>query len=183
LNPTTGHSVRAFRPISPPNPKIAFIAEAPGENEVREGKPLVGASGKEFQSMCCLAGIDPDATFRGNVISIRGQIHLSMNSLSENEIRQRLQQLREIHPRARVGRIGAYSIRSGVLDIFTLDSGMNFHDCTLNLLRTGPTSYVLSVESPCGLWRIPLLSLSCVAQPDKAPALFAPSNSSGPTTP
>lgn len=57
---------------SPPQPRIAFIAEAPGENEVRKGEPLVGASGHEFRSMCSLAGIDPDATFRGNVISIRG---------------------------------------------------------------------------------------------------------------
>jgi uracil-DNA glycosylase len=57
---------------SPSNPRIAFIAEAPGENELRAGQPLVGASGQEFRAMCRLAGIDPDTTFRGNVISIRG---------------------------------------------------------------------------------------------------------------
>lgn len=41
-----------------PNPRIAFVGEAPGISEVEKGIPLVGASGNVFNSMLRTANLD-----------------------------------------------------------------------------------------------------------------------------
>jgi uracil-DNA glycosylase len=47
--------------------KIAFVAEAPGDEEECFGKPLVGPSGRLFNQMLQVAGIDRDACLVTNV--------------------------------------------------------------------------------------------------------------------
>ncbi len=47
---------------------IAFVAQSPGKNEVKEGRPLVGASGKLLQEICVTAGIDFSTCALLNVI-------------------------------------------------------------------------------------------------------------------
>jgi hypothetical protein len=126
--------------------------------------------------MCLLAGIDPDATFRGNVISIRGNQLASTSSLLEKRDQTALAGIAGDPPPGTTWNDWGVKILFDLQDISIQHSGMNFQDCTLNLSRTGPTSYVLSVESPCGLWRIPVLSLSCAAQLDRAPAPSASSS-------
>jgi hypothetical protein len=178
----TGNSVRAF-PLSPLPPQGSPSLQKPPEKTKSErASPSSAQVEKNSERCVCSRALIRMKPSEAMSYPFAVQIPHSMSSLSENEIKAHLQQLRETHPRAQVGRIGAYSIRSGVLDIFTLDSGVNFQDCTLNLSRLSPTSYVLSVESPCGLWRIPLLSLSCEAQLDRGPGRSDPLSSFLPIT-
>ena len=51
--------------------RIAFVGQSPGKNEVDQGLPLVGASGKLLQSACAKAGIDWLSCYRGNVCEFR----------------------------------------------------------------------------------------------------------------
>jgi len=50
---------------------IAFVAQTPGKNEVKELKPLVGASGQLLQEVCVTAGIDFDTCALLNVVGFR----------------------------------------------------------------------------------------------------------------
>lgn len=52
---------------SPPHPRLAFVAEAPGDDEMDRGRPLVGPSGRVFNSMLRSANIDRDDVWVGNV--------------------------------------------------------------------------------------------------------------------
>lgn len=45
------------KPSGPADAKILYVAEAPGSEEEREGKPLVGSSGQEFTRCLTEAGI------------------------------------------------------------------------------------------------------------------------------
>lgn len=45
----------------PPNAKLMAVAEAPGGEEERQGRPLVGQAGQEFDRMLAEAGIDRTA--------------------------------------------------------------------------------------------------------------------------
>lgn len=45
-------------PTGPSPAKLMLIAEAPGQNEEREGKPLIGKAGEELNRMLVEAGID-----------------------------------------------------------------------------------------------------------------------------
>src|ERR1019366_3112538 len=47
--------------------RIAFVGEAPGEDEVREGRPFVGFSGRLLWEEASKAGIVRDACFIGNI--------------------------------------------------------------------------------------------------------------------
>lgn len=61
-------------PFDPPlqSPcKIAFVAEAPGSIEVLDGKPLVGPSGKIFDSMLRMAGINRQACLISNLFNVQ----------------------------------------------------------------------------------------------------------------
>lgn len=51
--------------------KLAIIGEAPGADEVREGRPFVGMSGRFLTSLISKAGIVRDACFIGNVCQHR----------------------------------------------------------------------------------------------------------------
>ena len=56
-----------MRSVGPKNAKIFLIGEAPGVEELLQGSPFVGASGKELRRMLKQAGIDPGDCFLTNV--------------------------------------------------------------------------------------------------------------------
>lgn len=63
-NPVRGHG--PDRPV-----KLAFVAEGPGANEVRQGEPLVGKSGRLWQSTLQALGIDPEGVYKDSVVACR----------------------------------------------------------------------------------------------------------------
>lgn len=63
-------------PVVPPqvpasDVKVAFCAEAPGENEEKEGKPLVGWSGKVFLAAIEAAGFKKEEVLKTNAVLCR----------------------------------------------------------------------------------------------------------------
>lgn len=62
-----------FGPIVPPygptSARIAIVGEAPDEEESRQGRPLVGASGQELARMLSIAGLNLADCFKTNVFS------------------------------------------------------------------------------------------------------------------
>lgn len=60
-----------IRATGPAPAKVMIVGEAPGEQEVREGIPFVGASGQELGKMLSEAGIMRSACFVTNVIRER----------------------------------------------------------------------------------------------------------------
>lgn len=54
-----------------PNSPIFFVGEAPGAEEVEEGRPFVGAAGRELRALCNTVGIDLNECSIGNVFSLR----------------------------------------------------------------------------------------------------------------
>jgi len=65
------HFKPCIRAIGPPQAKIAFVGEAPGETEEQIGLPLVGASGQEFTSMLQDVGIERRHCYLTNVLFSR----------------------------------------------------------------------------------------------------------------
>ncbi len=59
------------KPTGPSDAKILFIAEAPGAEEEREGKPLIGSSGQEFTRCLKEAGIPREICRLDNVFHWR----------------------------------------------------------------------------------------------------------------
>jgi uracil-DNA glycosylase len=51
--------------------KVAIVAQSPGKNELKEGIPLVGASGKLLRECVTRAGLDWPTCLRTNVIQYR----------------------------------------------------------------------------------------------------------------
>ena len=60
-----------IRPSGPCPATIMLVGEAPGEQEVAQGAPFVGASGQELSRMLQEAGIMRSACFITNVVRIR----------------------------------------------------------------------------------------------------------------
>jgi uracil-DNA glycosylase family 4 len=54
-------------PYIPEQIQVAFIGEAPGEEEVRAGRPFVGRAGDELRHWCELAGVDFSKAYLDNV--------------------------------------------------------------------------------------------------------------------
>lgn len=50
---------------------IAYVGEAPGADEDREGKPFVGRAGQLLDRLTFGAGIDPGSVFKTNVLCCR----------------------------------------------------------------------------------------------------------------
>jgi len=48
-----------------------LVGEAPGADEVTEGRPFVGASGKKLRAALTELGLDADSTYITNVVKIR----------------------------------------------------------------------------------------------------------------
>lgn len=58
-------------PHGPEDADILMLAESPGENEEREGVPLVGKAGWQFNGACSVNGINRDRTLIVNTILCR----------------------------------------------------------------------------------------------------------------
>lgn len=58
-------------PSGPRDAKIMVVGEAPGADEVREGKPFVGYSGKLLRDVLMSVGIDPSKVFFTNLCRYR----------------------------------------------------------------------------------------------------------------
>jgi uracil-DNA glycosylase len=61
----------SMRPSGPKTAKIMLIGEAPGMEEMMQGAPFVGASGKELRRMLTQVGIDPRSCYMTNVFFSR----------------------------------------------------------------------------------------------------------------
>lgn len=59
------------RPVGPCPAQIMIVGEAPGEREVMQGQPFVGASGDELGRMLSEAGIMRNMCFITNVVRVR----------------------------------------------------------------------------------------------------------------
>ena len=63
--------IKPVKGEGPRNPKLIVICEAPGEEEVYQGRPLVGPSGKVFEGILESAGLVRKDCFLDNVVPIR----------------------------------------------------------------------------------------------------------------
>jgi uracil-DNA glycosylase len=72
--------------VGPMNPKVMFIAEAPGENEDKTGLPLVGQAGKNFASLLSEAGLKREDVYITNVVKCRPHIRNKNRKPSREEI-------------------------------------------------------------------------------------------------
>ena len=62
-------NITGFVPgMGPNNPSIVLVGEAPGRNEIKLGRPFVGASGKELTKMIELAGLSREKVYITSVV-------------------------------------------------------------------------------------------------------------------
>lgn len=67
-----GHQLEGLVPGSGQrHPKIALIGEAPGRQEVQQGRPFIGSSGQELTKMMSLAGLQCQAVYITSVVRSR----------------------------------------------------------------------------------------------------------------
>lgn len=55
----------------PAGAQVLFVGEAPGAEEVKQGRPLVGRAGKVFDGLLELAGLERSAVFITNLLKCR----------------------------------------------------------------------------------------------------------------
>lgn len=60
-----------IQPVGPIPARIMFVGEAPGETEVREGKPFVGAAGRILDGLLRDAGIVRELCYITNIMLVR----------------------------------------------------------------------------------------------------------------
>lgn len=53
------------------HPRLLLIGEAPGREEIKQGRPFVGSSGKELTKMIALAGLSRDDVYITSVVRSR----------------------------------------------------------------------------------------------------------------
>jgi len=71
LCPLSASRTRAVPGEGPPNARVMLIGEGPGRNEDLQGRPFVGAAGKELDSLLAEAGLMRDGVFVCNVVKCR----------------------------------------------------------------------------------------------------------------
>ena len=54
-------------PYGPRDAKIMLVGEAPGKDEVKEGRPFVGLAGQRLRQFLMMVGIDPEAVYYTNM--------------------------------------------------------------------------------------------------------------------
>ncbi|WP_165874268.1 uracil-DNA glycosylase [Rubrobacter taiwanensis] len=54
-----------------PDARVAIVGEAPGYNEVRQGRPFVGRAGKLLDELLAQSGIEREEVYITNVVKIR----------------------------------------------------------------------------------------------------------------
>lgn len=88
---TQGAKLTGFVPgMGADHPRLILIGEAPGREEIKQGHPFVGASGKELTKMVELAGLTRDEVYITSVVRSR--------PYSIKHVRDRKGQLIEEHP-------------------------------------------------------------------------------------
>jgi uracil-DNA glycosylase family 4 len=81
-------------PLYPSNLRIAIVGEAPGNDEVREGRPFIGSSGRFLAALLSRAGISIDACYLGNVSQYQPPGNdINLFSWTNDEIQNGLYQL------------------------------------------------------------------------------------------
>jgi uracil-DNA glycosylase family 4 len=136
--------------------RLAIVGEAPGKQEVEEGRPFVGNAGKLLDELLEEAGIDRSKVYVSNVVKVRptkedgGRIQNRPPRASE--IREGIEVLREelgfIRPRALV-LLGSTPARALIKKSFTLKSEHgNLFDSELGLpaLATYHPAYLLRLR-------------------------------------
>jgi uracil-DNA glycosylase family 4 len=93
-----GYDVSKTVPNKPPrinaSYRIAVVGEAPGADEIRQGEPFVGMSGRFLTSLLSKAGIVRDAIFIGNICQHRPpENDISKFAFDGDEIKSGLTQL------------------------------------------------------------------------------------------
>lgn len=66
---------RVVRPYGPDDAPLAIVGDGPGEIEEREGRPLVGLSGRFLRRVISELGADPDRIWYANVYETRDAKH------------------------------------------------------------------------------------------------------------
>ena len=91
--------IRSAYPKKPSKPRIAFIGEAPGKEEVEKGRPFVGRSGKKLDMWLREAGLKRHRVLISNVFMQRPE----NNKIDKFFIRPELAKEQEIETWARLG--------------------------------------------------------------------------------
>lgn len=76
---------RCIVPSGPCPAEIMIVGEAPGENEEREGRPFVGASGWELDQMLSQAGIASAKCMKTNVMHVRPRVAAELRGLDAHD--------------------------------------------------------------------------------------------------
>lgn len=88
---TNGAKLTGFVPgMGAENPRLLLIGEAPGREEIKQGHPFVGSSGKELTKMIELANLTRDDVYITSVVRSR--------PYSIKHVRDRKGQMVEKHP-------------------------------------------------------------------------------------
>lgn len=69
--PLSGGRTNAVPGDGPPEPRVVLIGEGPGRNEDLQGRPFVGAAGKQLDGLLSAAGLRREEVFITNVVKCR----------------------------------------------------------------------------------------------------------------
>jgi len=138
------------------NSRLAIVGEAPGKQEVEEGRPFVGNAGKLLDKLLEEAGIDRSKVYVTNVVKVRPTKASGGRTTNRppraGEIREGMEVLREelglVKPRALI-LLGSTPAKALIKKSFTLKSerGMPFDsDLGLPALATYHPAYLLRLR-------------------------------------
>lgn len=138
------------------NSRLAIVGEAPGKQEVEEGRPFVGNAGKLLDKLLVEAGIDRSKVYVTNVVKVRPTRVSGGRTTNRppraGEIREGMEVLREelglVKPRALI-LLGGTPAKALIKKSFTLKSerGTLFDsDLGLPALATYHPAYLLRLR-------------------------------------
>jgi uracil-DNA glycosylase family 4 len=142
------------------NSRLAIVGEAPGKQEVEEGRPFVGNAGKLLDKLLEEAGIDRSKAYVTNIVKVRPTKVSGGRTTNRppraGEIREGMEGLREeldlVKPRALI-LLGSTPAKALIKKSFTLksDRGTLF-DSELGLpaLATYHPAYLLRLRGASG---------------------------------
>jgi uracil-DNA glycosylase len=138
------------------NSRLAIVGEAPGKQEVEEGRPFVGNAGKLLDKLLVEAGIDRSKVYVTNVVKVRPTKVSGRRTTNRppraGEIREGMEILREelglVKPHALI-LLGSTPAKALITKSFTLKSerGKPFDsDLGLPALATYHPAYLLRLR-------------------------------------
>lgn len=142
---------------------LAIVGEAPGNDEVRYGKPFVGASGKLLNKILLIAGINRNDCFITNSVLCRPEPHRTPSTTEVMCCVGRLyKELETVRPRLilALGRIAAKAVLGSCQSIEVVRGTISYSD----RLQT----YVLVTYHPAHVLRNPKLYSILVSDIEKA---------------